>query len=1253
MNRIAFVSPLSLEPDVVREHGRAAAADAIAAGTDRLERNCQAANHMGMRSKGNRVAGWDFWIDRGGTFTDIVARSPGGEIVARKLLSEAPDRYQDAAIAGMEQILRDRGTDRDEIATLRMGTTVTTNALLQRAGEPTVLVVTKGFRDLLRIGYQNRPDLFALEIRRPQSLATVVIEAEERIGPDGEVVLALDEASLRTHLQKVHDAGYRTAAVALMHGYRFSSHEKAAARICLECGFETVVTSHDVSPHPRIVSRAETTVAEAYLSPVLERYLSTLSDSIDAARISMMQSNGGLARIDAFRAKDSLYSGPAGGVVGMARTAGAAGYTRLIGFDMGGTSTDVSLFDEEVERRDETVVGGVRVRVPAVDVHSVAAGGGSIVRFDGERFRVGPESAGAYPGPACYRRGGPLTVTDCNVLLGRVRPEFFPAVFGSRGDQTIAESVVRRGLERLAADVSAAHRTDWTAEHVAAGFLRVAVEKMANAIREVSIQRGLEVSDFVLSCFGGASGQHACAVADELGIKRILIHPLCGLLSAYGIGLADFRLIKERSIESELSDQSLGELARVTNELKQSAIEEIARQGINPDEIQVETRLQVRYSGSDTSLSTSEGDAAAVRKEFEDLHRRTFGYHVPERALVVTSVSAEASGGGRSPADTFVGLRTDRSAPARPVRIWSGGQFTEAMLHWRSNLEPGAEVTGPAIVAEEYATTVVDEGWIARVSPSMDLELERAVQPSPVAVTAKVADPVLLEVFNNLFRHVAEQMGRVLQRTARSVNVKERLDFSCAVFDGSGDLVANAPHIPVHLGSMSDSVKRIMEMHGDSIREGDSFLINDPAHGGTHLPDLTVITPVFCTSESSSFFVASRAHHADVGGITPGSMPAASVTIDEEGVLFEGERIVNAGRFRRAELLRLLGQSAYPARSPDDNVADVEAQIAANQQGVAGLLKAVERYVLGTVEAYMRHVKANAAAAVRNVLGSMKGGKFRVKLDTGQVISVSVRVDRARRTAEIDFAGTSARAANNFNAPIAITKAVVLYVFRTLIADDIPLNEGCLEALRITIPDGCMLNPRHPDAVAAGNVETSQCLADAMFAALGKLAASQGTMNNFTFGGQGNQYYETVCGGAGAGPGIRGADAVHTHMTNSRLTDPEVMEMRFPVMVEEFSIRAGSGGNGRYCGGNGVVRRLRFREPVSVSVLSNRRLEAPYGLGGGEAGLPGRNSVLRTDGRLEELASCASVGLDPGDVFIMETPGGGGYGRVREADPGD
>jgi 5-oxoprolinase (ATP-hydrolysing) len=1134
------------------------------------------------------VSGWDFWIDRGGTFTDIVARSPRGEIVTRKLLSEDPVHYRDAATAGIEQILRDRGSGLDEVATVRMGTTVTTNALLQRAGEPTVLVVTKGFRDLLRIGYQNRPDLFALEIRRPEPLATAVIEAEERIGADGHVIFPLNQDSLKEHLQEARDAGYRTAAIALMHGYRFSDHEEIAARICLECGFESVVASHDVSPHPRIVSRAETTVVDAYLSAVLKRYLSTLSESLDVTRISMMQSNGGLARVDAFR------------VVGMARTAVTGGHTRLIGFDMGGTSTDVSLVDGEIERRDETVVGGVRVRVPAVDVQSVAAGGGSIVRFDGERFRVGPESAGAQPGPMCYRRGGPLTVTDCNVLLGRVRPEFFPAVFGPRGDQSIDRQAVDEAFKRLAEDVSAVYDAPWTAEQVAAGFLRVAVEKMANAIREVSIQRGLEVSDFVLSCFGGASGQHACAVADELGITRILIHPLCGLLSAYGIGLADYRRIKERSIESELSDLLLRDLAPVVGELKEMAFNELAAQGVGPDEILVEVRLQVRYSGSDTSLDTGEGTSAEIRSEFEALHRRTFGYDMPGRDIVVTSVTAEACGGGRSPIDSFCGVRSDVSVSARPVPLWSHGQFEQAMLYWRSDLEPGTEVEGPAIVAEEYATTVVETGWVARVSPGMDLVLERVVHPTSTStsVATSLADPVLLEVFNNLFRHIAEQMGRVLQRTARSINVKERLDFSCAVFDSSGDLVANAPHIPVHLGSMSDSVRRIIVMHGDSIKAGDAFLINAPYHGGTHLPDLTVVTPVFCADRPPSYFVASRAHRADVGGITPGSMPAVSTTIEEEGVLFGGERIVDGGHFKRGELLRLLRTSPYPARNPADNVADIEAQLAANQHGVAGLLKAIDRYGAETVDAYMRHVKANAAAAVRKVLSSTPGGRFRLELDTGQVIAVSVRVDQEGCTAEIDFTGTSERAANNFNAPIAITKAVVLYVFRTLIADDIPLNEGCLEPLRLIVPEGCMLSPRHPDAVAAGNVETSQCIADALFAALGTLAASQGTMNNFTFGNEQQQYYETVCGGAGAGPGVRGADAVHTHMTNSRLTDPEVLEMRFPVTVEEFSIRAGSGGTGRYAGGSGVVRRLRFLKPVSMSVLSNRRRRAPYGLDG-------------------------------------------------------
>jgi 5-oxoprolinase (ATP-hydrolysing) len=1199
-------------------------------------------------------AGWQFWIDRGGTFTDVIARSPVGDLLTLKLLSEDAAHYGDAGVEGIRRILRQHGDTRPEIASIRMGTTLATNALLERRGEPTGLVITQGFGDALRIGYQNRPALFARHIVLPELLYSRVIEARERVDAGGEVLVPLDAADLHARLRQLRADGLRSIAIVFMHGYRFSAHERRAAAIASELGFEQVSASHEVAPLLRLVMRGDTTVVDGYLTPLLSRYIEGLREELardlGEPRLYFMQSNGGLTDAAAFRGMNSILSGPAGGLVGMVKTGSAAGYRKLIGFDMGGTSTDVSLFDGEYPRRFDNTIAGVRLNVPMMNLHTVAAGGGSILRFAAGRFQVGPQSAGANPGPTAYRRGGPLTVTDVNVLLGRLQPEFFPAVLGPDANQPLDVHAVAEGFRCLAADIERESGERLAPEEIAEGFLRVAVETMASAIKHVSVRQGHDVGDFALFCFGGAAAQHACLIAESLGIRAILVHPLASLMSAFGIGLADVREIRRQSIERLLDAKLLGHLEGDFARLEAAARASLNQQGFDTAAIEIERRVDLRIADTDASLAVTFGSAADMRADFDRLHRRQYGFGVGEAALGVTSISVEAIvatpmpelRGADEAATTFPGPSTAR------VRI--AGEWREISVWHRDQLRADARYAGPALIIEPHTTVVIEPDWTCRRLASGELLLEREAIANPSAATRHSAsaapDPVLLEVFNNLFMHIAEQMGAALEHTAASVNIKERLDFSCALFDARGGLIANAPHMPVHLGSMGASVEHILQANAGRMRAGDVFMLNAPYQGGTHLPDITVITPVFLECDDQpDFFVASRAHHADIGGITPGSMPPDSRSVHEEGALFDNFCLVRAGHFEAQALRERLIAGPYPARNPAQNIADLKAQIAANEKGVVELGRVIERHGLQLVRAYMQHVQDNAEESVRRVIERLGSGRFRYEMDNGQAIVVRVDIDRDSRTAVVDFSGTSAQADNNFNAPASVCTAAVLYVFRTLIDEDIPLNAGCLKPLKLIIPPGSMLNPRYPAAVVAGNVETSQCIVDALYGALGVLAASQGTMNNLTFGNEKHQYYETIAGGSGAGPDFDGTAAVHTHMTNSRLTDPEVLELRFPVRLHEFRIRSGSGGAGRHRGGDGTVRRIEFRESMTASILANHRRIAPFGLQGGEPGSLGKNRVIRADGSVEELPATASIAVAAGDTFVIETPGGGGFGE--------
>jgi 5-oxoprolinase (ATP-hydrolysing) len=1306
---------------------------------------------------------WDFWIDRGGTFTDIVGRRPDGALVAHKLLSENPEAYRDAAVQGIRDLL---GLKKGEpippgrVGAVKMGTTVATNALLERKGERTLLVTTKGFRDALRIGYQARPKIFAKQIVKPDMLFERVIEVDERVRADGAVECAPDLAALRAEFESARRDGIKAVAIVFMHAYRYPQHEKQVAALARELGFAQVSVSHEVSPLIKLVGRGDTTVVDAYLSPILRRYVaqvagelvhpphpsrrasgapedeapfrphpeearSAVSKDGDAPRLMFMMSSGGLTAAELFQGKDAILSGPAGGVVSMAQTAREAGFDRVIGFDMGGTSTDVSHYDGEYERAFETEVAGVRMRAPMMLIHTVAAGGGSILHFDGARFRVGPDSAGANPGPKCYRRGGPLAVTDANVTTGKLIADFFPKIFGPNQDQPLDADAVKNAFAALAKEVGDGRKP----EDVADGFIRIAVENMANAIKKISVQRGYDVTGYALNCFGGAGGQHACLVADALGMTKVLIHPFSSLLSAYGMGLADIRSVRQQAIEEPFAAATLATLSKVGAQLGKQTSEEVAGQGVPARDIKVIVRAHIRYAGTDTALivdapvassfetrpsvapqdeekgrksrtasnpphpeeahsAVSKDEATGVLKKmqsaFERAHKAQFGFIDRNKQLVVEAVSVEAVGGG----ETFrekkhARIRARLPAPARRTQFFSAGRWHKAGVYTREQLRIGHKVKGPAIIIEPHQTIVVEPGWQAELTAKNHLVLARVVKLKRMSAVGTKADPVMLEVFNNLFMSIAEQMGVALQNTAYSVNIKERLDFSCAVFDGNGSLVANAPHMPVHLGSMDRSVETIIRDNKGKIRPGDVYAINAPYNGGTHLPDITVCTPVFETADRHPeerakratkgdgpgrssfearaarghlrmtekrepkilFWVAARGHHADVGGISPGSMSPNATDIEQEGVYMDNFKLVDRGRFREKELNDALTGTKYPARNPVQNVNDLKAQIAANEKGVQELRKMVAHFTLPVVKAYMKHVQDNAAESVRRVLDRLHDAQFSYEMDQGTFIKVKITVDKKKREATVDFTGTSPQQPTNFNAPEPVTRAAVLYVFRVMVDDDIPMNAGCLRPINIVIPKQSMLSPEYPAAVVAGNVETSQAVTNCLFGALGALACAQGTMNNLNFGNRKYQYYETICSGSPAGPGFDGTDAVHTHMTNTRLTDPEILEFRYPVLLEDFHIRKGSGGKGQWKAGDGILRVIRFLEKMECTLLTGHRRVPPFGLAGGEPGQVGRNSVRRKDGHIEELKGCDATVIDAGEAVMIQTPTAGGYGR--------
>ncbi len=1214
---------------------------------------------------------WQFWIDRGGTFTDIVGRSPDGNLHTHKLLSDNPEQYRDAAVAGIRHLLGlapGSAIPVELVECVKMGTTVATNALLERKGEPTLLVTTQGFRDGLRIAYQNRPRLFDRNIVLPELLYAEVVEAQERVGANGEVVVPLDEAALTAAMQQAHDKGLRSVAIVFMHGYRHTEHEKRAADIAQRIGFTQICTSHQTSPMMKFVSRGDTTVVDAYLSPILHRYIQQVASEMPRVPLYFMQSSGGLTDAQRFNGKDAILSGPAGGIVGMARTAerglrdtGSSAAVRVIGFDMGGTSTDVSHYAGQFEREYETQVAGVRMRAPMMSIHTVAAGGGSILEFDGSRFRVGPKSAGANPGPASYRRGGPLAVTDANVMVGKLQPEFFPKVFGHRANEALDAPVVREKFAAMGA------QTQRSPEEVAHGFIQIAVQQMANAIKKISVSRGYDVTRYTLQCFGGAGGQHACLVADALGMDRVFVHPLAGVLSAYGMGLADQSLMREQSIELPLSLQSMPEIGKTLDALAHAASEQLKEQLGSPKQMAVLRKIHVRYEGSDSALVVPFGDIAEIHANFEAAYRQRFSFVMPEKGLRVEAVSVEAVVQGENTLEQAEALQASRDVPVRAqikmftTAVDGSHQWHDAMLVSVDDMRPGDILEGPAIIAEKNATTIVEPGWTAQLTGLRHLILQRTIARPKRQALGTTVDPVLLEVFNNLFMNIAEQMGLQLQNTAYSVNIKERLDFSCALFDREGQLIANAPHMPVHLGSMGESIKAVINRNQCNMQPGDVFVLNDPYQGGTHLPDITVITPVYLDdSDKPLFYVGSRGHHADVGGATPGSMPPFSTTLEEEGVQITNFKLVENGRLREAEMVQLLESGRYPSRNPAQNMADLKAQIAANEKGVQELKSMVSQFGLDVVQAYMQHVQDNAEESVRRAItqlaGRMQQGSFTLPLDNGAQIQVSVTINAQQRTVKIDFTGTSLQLSNNFNAPTAVCMAAVLYVFRTLVDDDIPLNAGCLKPIEVIIPHGSMLNPNAPASVVAGNVETSTCITNALYGALGLMASGQCTMNNFTFGNAQYQYYETISGGSGAGGlydengqpagGFAGTSVVQTHMTNSRMTDPEVLEFRYPVRLEGYQIRPDSGGDGKWRGGDGGVRRVRFLEPMTASILSNGRIHASFGMAGGQAGLVGINRVVRTNGQVEDLGHIGQVKMEVGDIFEIHTPGGGGFGTV-------
>lgn len=1205
---------------------------------------------MALDSETQQTQQWQFWIDRGGTFTDVVAKTPEGNLLTRKLLSENPEAYEDAAlhaIRGFLNVQSDQPIPTQYIKAVKMGTTVATNALLERRGQPTVLALTEGLNDLVEIGHQARSKTFALSIDKPELLYDEVIGIKERVYSDGTVSLKLDLDHTQRSLAEAYNKGYRSIAIVFMHAYKYPEHEKQVAEIAAQIGFQQISTSHEVSPLSKIVPRGETTIVDAYLTPVLRQYVNRIANSVASqnqpGKLLFMQSCGGLTDAKNFRGRDAILSGPAGGIVGATHTAKLAGFDKIIGFDMGGTSTDVSHFAGEYEKAYETEVAGVRMRVPMMHIHTVAAGGGSLLVYDGNRFRVGPDSAGANPGPVCYRRGGQLAVTDINVCLGKIQPKFFPKIFGPDQNEYLDRAATIDAFTRVAKQIG----DDRQPEEIAQGFLDIAIEHMAQAIKKISVARGYNLQEYVLNCFGGAGGQHACLVAERLGMEKIFLHPLSGVLSAYGMGLADISTERQKVIERELTADVIARLDIEAPKLSRENLADLSEQGLSHDCIKHKPWALLRYKGTDTTIQIDLTNAERMQAQFESEHMRQYGFVASGKTIILETLGVTSFGGGEAPPEKTHAQTLELSAkPIDVQQVYSDGAWHATPVYQVESLSYGHELIGPAIIIEPTGTIVIEKDWKVIVTQHNHLVLEKSTQSKHTAQdeAPDKCDPVTLEIFNNLFMSAAEQMGIVLRNTSQSVNIKERLDFSCAIFDQYGSLVANAPHVPVHLGSMDSSVRVIIDS-GQSIRPGDVFVQNNPYNGGSHLPDITVVTPVFGDDQNIEFYVASRAHHEDVGGIAPGSMSPLGKSIHEEGAVIDCLKLVDQGIFQSDAISDALCSGKYPARNIDQNIADLMAQIAANNTGVNELRKLTKKYGLSLVHAYMRFIQDSAEKAVKSVIGKIRDSEFTHEIDSGAVIKVSIRVDANSHTATIDFTGTSAQQPTNFNAPGAITRAAVMYVFRCLVDDDIPLNAGCMKPLNIIIPEGSMLSPKFPAAVVAGNVETSQAITNALFGALNALGSSQGTMNNLTFGNSDCQYYETICSGAPAGPGFDGVPAVHTHMTNTRLTDPEILEHRYPVVLDHFSIRRGSGGKGKWSAGDGVFRSIRFLQAMEFSILSDHRRIPPFGMNGGKPGELGKNWVKRANGKIEELDGCDHANVDVDDSINIQTPTGGGFGK--------
>jgi 5-oxoprolinase (ATP-hydrolysing) len=1173
----------------------------------------------------------EFWIDRGGTFTDCIGYdAESDELRVVKVLSS-----DDAPLVGIRLLLSLPEGAPVPPCDLRLGTTLATNALLERKGVRSALIITRGFADLLLIGDQTRPDLFALDIHKPPPLCERVIETSARAAPGGAVQSALDVDALARALAELRAEGVASVAAVVMHDHAEGVLESAIGELARAAGFQDVTLSHELSREAGFLARAETAVLDAYLTPLLRSYLRSLSAKLPGVALQLMQSSGGLTSAENFRGPHAVLSGPAGGVVACAHLARQSGHPRVIGFDMGGTSTDVSRFSGEYDLAYERMVAGLRVRAPSLAVHTVAAGGGSLCRFDGSKLSVGPESAGAAPGPLCYGRpeADELTVTDLNLVLGRIVSDTFPFALDAERP--------RSALAKLAAAVAAAGH-ERAPEAIAEGFLAIADQHMAEAIREVSVARGYDVRDYALAVFGGAGGQHACGVARRLGISTILFHPLAGVLSAYGIGLADVTWHGARELRELTLDGEEGETLRaVFDALEAEGRSELC--GTLPEgaTIRVERRIDLRYAGTETHLTFAAAPFAELRRAFHERHARELGHLRPDHPIELVAARLELVAARRPFRSAGIGNGAARAGRSRsPARLWHDGRWLDDVpVLERSALLAGAAVAGPALIADPTGTIVVEPGYEVRAaSDGLLVMTQTAAAASRVTIADQRPDPVTLEIMSHAFMTIAEQMGQALRRTAVSTNIRERLDFSCAVFDEQGGLVANAPHIPVHLGAMSESVRSVLAAH-PALEAGDVFVTNDPSGGGSHLPDITVVMPVHDAAGRLRFFVASRGHHADVGGITPGSMPAFSRSLREEGVVLSALQVVRRRELLRSELLRALQQPPYPARRPAENLADIEAQIAACHTGETLLRGLVDERGADAVERYMRFVQDDAAARVLRAVQELGQGEHRFEdaLDDGSPLKVALTVGPERLV--VDFSGTSAELDGNLNAPRAVTVACVLYFLRALVGHPIPLNGGCLRHVELRIPESSLLDPGPGRAVAGGNVETSQRVVDVLLAAAGIAAASQGTMNNLSFGDESFGYYETICGGAGAGPRFGGASAVHTHMTNTRITDPEILERRFPVRLHEFSVRRGSGGAGAYSGGDGVCRELEFLRALEVSLVSERRACRPFGLAGGEPGAAGRNLLNG-----HELPAKVTIGVRPGDRLRLETPGGGGYG---------